>query len=241
MAQATLGDSSADSIDCGPSDPCLRNGPQRSCGSGHHRGLDSSVLVLNRLYLAVHVIGVRRAFGLLFRQLAEVVHFEAGAFANYDFEAWCEISQLRADGKQPHDEWIRTVSVEIQVPRVIRLLRYDRLPRQELRLNRRNVLARDGNRCQYCARHFPSHLLSIDHVVPRSRGGVTSWENLVCACLACNIRKGGRTPQEAKMKLARRPFKPKRNPLLLLKLENPKYASWKTWLEGVSWDVGGRD
>lgn len=241
MAQATLGDSSADSIDGGLSDPCLRNGPERSGGNGHHRGLDSSVLVLNRLYLAVHVIGVRRAFGLLFRELAEVVHFEDGAFANYGFQAWCEISQLRADGKQPHDDWIRAVSFEVQVPRVIRLLRYDRLPRQELHLNRRNVLARDGNRCQYCARHFPSHLLSIDHVVPRSRGGVTSWENLVCACLACNIRKGGRTPQEAKMKLARRPFKPKRNPLLLLKLENPKYASWKTWLDGVSWDIGGRD
>jgi len=207
----------------------------------HPSGLDSSVLVLNRLYLAVHVIGVRRAFGLLCRDLAEVVHFEEGGFANYDFQSWREMSELRAEVKQPHDDWIRTVSFEIQVPRVIRLLQYDRLPKQELHLNRRNVLARDGNRCQYCARHFPSHLLSVDHVMPRSRGGTTTWENLVCACLACNIHKGGRTPQEAKMKLVRRPFKPKRNPMLLLKLENPKYASWKTWLDGVHWDIGARD
>jgi 5-methylcytosine-specific restriction endonuclease McrA len=244
MAQATIDEVPADGTDDGKPRPALGNraGQGRLSLSCHHpSGLDSSVLVLNRLYLAVHVIGVRRAFGLLFRDLAEVVHFEEGAFANYDFQAWREMSELRAEVKQPHDDWIRTVSFEIQIPRVIRLLRYDRLPKQELHLNRRNVLARDGNRCQYCARHLPSHLLSVDHVMPRSRGGTTTWENLVCACVACNIRKGGRTPQEAKMKLVRRPFKPKRNPLLLLKLDNPKYASWKTWLDGVYWDLGARD
>jgi 5-methylcytosine-specific restriction endonuclease McrA len=84
-------------------------------------------------------------------------------------------------------------------------------------------------------------MLSIDHVLPRSRGGITSWENLVCACLGCNIKKGGRTPHEARMKLVGRPVKPKRNPLLLLKLENPKYASWRIWLDGVHWDLGARD
>ena len=203
--------------------------------------LDSSVLVLNRLYLAVHVIGVRRAFGLLARELAEVIHLEDGRFYNYDFDAWREICELRADLKQPHDDWIRAVNFEIQVPRVIRLLCFDRLPKQQLHLNRRNILARDEHRCQYCARHLPSHQLSIDHVVPRSRGGITSWENLVCACLACNVKKGGRTPLEAKMKLVRHPAKPKRNPLLSLKLENPKYESWKTWLEAAHWDIGGRD
>jgi 5-methylcytosine-specific restriction endonuclease McrA len=243
MAQATIEDS-ADSSDCDKPAPraSASAGVGSSHGNGHHpSGLDSSVLVLNRLYLAVHVIGVRRAFGLLVRDLAEVLHCEEGAFANYDFESWREISELRAEVKEPHDDWIRTVNFEIQIPRVIRLLQYDRLPKQELHLNRRNVLARDGHRCQYCARHLPAHLLSVDHVIPRSRGGVTSWENLVCACLTCNIRKGGRTPQEAKMKLVRRPVKPKRNPLLVLKLDNPKYASWKTWLEGVYWDIGARD
>jgi 5-methylcytosine-specific restriction endonuclease McrA len=201
----------------------------------------ASVLVLNRSYMAVHVIGVRRAFGLLARELAEVIHLEDGRFYNYDFDAWREISELRADLKQPHEDWIRAVNFEIQVPRVMRLLCFDRLPKQQLHLNRRNILARDEHRCQYCARHLPAHQLSIDHVVPRSRGGITSWENLVCACLACNVKKGGRTPLEAKMKLVRHPAKPKRNPLLSLKLENPKYESWKTWLEAAHWDIGGRD
>src|ERR1700690_4296466 len=100
--------------------------------------LHASVLVLNRLYMAVHVIGVRRAFALLCRELAEVIHSgEEGAFSNFTFETWLEASQERARFKQPHEDWIRSVNFEIQVPRVIRLLRYDRLPKQGVHLNRR--------------------------------------------------------------------------------------------------------
>lgn len=204
-------------------------------------GLQASVLVLNRLYMAVHIVHVRRAVGLLYCDLAEVIHFEEGQFANYNFQSWREVSELRADFKQPHDDWIRSVNFEIQVPRVIRLLTFDRLPKQQLHLSRRNILARDSNVCQYCGSHFPAHQLSLDHVIPRSRGGKTSWENVVCACLSCNIRKGGRTPHEAKMTLVRRPAKPQRNPLLILRLSNPKYESWRTWLEGVYWEIGARD
>ena len=203
--------------------------------------LSSSVLVLNRLYMAVHIVNVRRAFCLLFREIAEVIHLEEGQFANYSFQTWQEISELRADYKQPHEDWIRAVGFEIQVPRVIRLLIYDRLPKQHLHLNRRNVLARDEHTCQYCGRHYPTHQLSLDHIVPRSRGGETTWENVVCACLDCNIQKGGRTPHEARMKLVRHPARPKRNPLLALKLNNPKYEIWRTWLDGVYWEIGSRD
>jgi 5-methylcytosine-specific restriction endonuclease McrA len=196
------------------------------------------VLVLNRLYLAVHVVGVRRAFGLLCRDVAEVIHLEDGSFANYDFQSWREISELRADFKEPHDDWIRAVNFEIQVPRVIRLLSFDRLPRRSLRLNRHTVLARDGHCCQYCGRRYPTGQLSLDHVIPKSRGGMTTWDNVVCACLSCNVKKGGRTPQEARMNLKRKPSRPKRSPLLTIKLENPKYESWKTWVDGAHWEVG---
>lgn len=203
--------------------------------------LQASVLVLNRLYMAVHIVNVRRAVGLLYRDLAEVIHFEEGKFANYTFQSWREVSELRAELKQPHEDWIRSVNFEIQVPRVIRLLTFDRLPKGQLHLNRRNILARDSNVCQYCGGHFPTHQLSLDHVIPRSRGGTTTWENVVCACLSCNIKKGGRTPHEARMRLVRHPAKPRRNPLLILKLNNPKYASWQTWLNGVYWEIGTRD
>ena len=203
--------------------------------------LDSSVLVLNRLYVAVRIVNVRRAFCLLCRDLAEVIHNEDGRFANFDFESWREWSQMRLEARESHEDWLRAVNFEIQVPRVIRLLRYDRIPKQQLHLSRRNVFARDGHVCQYCGRHLPTHQLSLDHVVPRSRGGQTTWENVVCACLPCNVRKGGRTPHEAKMKLVRSPIKPQRNPMLAIKLTNPKYESWRSWLEGVYWEIGARD
>lgn len=199
--------------------------------------LNSSVLVLNRQYMAVHVVDVRRAFGLLMRELAEVIHIEDGQYANYDFESWREISELKAEFKEPHEDWIRSVNFEIQVPRVLRLLHFDRVPKQRVRLNRRNLFARDGNRCQYCGKSFATSELSIDHVIPCCHGGDTSWENVVCACVKCNVRKGGRTPQQAGMTLYRKPARPKRSPLLAVKLGNPKYASWKTFLNAAYWSV----
>ncbi len=200
--------------------------------------LNSSVLVLNRHYMAVHVVGVRRAFGLLVNRLAEVIHIEDGQYGNYDFESWREVSELRASFKDSATEdWIRSVSFEIRVPRVLRLLHYDRLPKQRVRLNRRNIFARDANSCQYCGKRFATSELSLDHVLPTCRGGNTSWENLVCACVKCNVRKGGRTPQEAGMKLIKKPVRPKRSPILTVKLGNPKYASWKTFLDNAYWSV----
>src|SRR5688572_12326048 len=199
--------------------------------------LASSVLVLNRFYVAIHVVNVRRAFGLLCRELAEVIHVEDGQYANYDFESWREISELRAQFKTPDDDWVRAVNFEIQVPRVVRLLYYDRLPKQTIRFNRRNIFARDTNRCQYCGKKFPTSELSLDHIIPRSRGGETSWENVVCSCVKCNVRKGGRTPHEANMHLIKVPVKPKRSPLLSVKLGNPKYQSWKSFLDSAYWSV----
>ena len=199
--------------------------------------LGASVLVLNRSYMAIHVINVRRAFGLLLRELAEIIHIEDGQYANYDFETWRQLSELQAEFKTEHQDWVQSVNFEVQVPRVIRLLTYDRIPKQKLRLNRRNIFARDANRCQYCGHHFPTSELSFDHVMPRSRGGETTWENIVCACVTCNVRKGGRTPLEANMKLIRLPVRPKQSPLLTIKLGNPKYESWRTFLANAYWSV----
>ena len=200
-------------------------------------GLNSSVLVLNRQYMAVHVVGVRRAFGLLINSMAEVIHIEDGQYSNYDFQSWREISELKAEFKEPSDDWIRSVNFEVCVPRVLRLLYYDRLPKQRVRLNRRNIFARDANTCQYCGKKFATSELSLDHIMPSCRGGDTSWENLVCACVKCNVRKGGRTPKEAGMKLIQKPVRPKRSPMLTVKLGNPKYASWKTFLDAAYWSV----
>lgn len=201
------------------------------------RPLGASVLVLNRHYLAVHVVGVRRAFGLLYRGLAEVIQLEDGHFANYDFDSWLAMSELRASDPDPHDDWVHAVRFAIQVPRIIRLGTYDRQPRQMLRFNRRNLFARDNHKCQYCGRAFPESQLSIDHVLPRSRGGPTTWENVVSSCFRCNTHKGGRTPQEARMPLLSEPRRPTQNPLLTVKLNNPKYASWRSFIANGAWSV----
>ena len=120
-----------------------------------------SVLVLNRSFVAVHIVNVRRALTLLFRELAEVVHIEQGHFAAYSLDSWRELSEMRASFRGPDEDWIRAVGYELQAPRVIRLVSCDRGPRQGLRFNRRNVFARDANVCQYCGRNFPTSELSL--------------------------------------------------------------------------------
>jgi 5-methylcytosine-specific restriction endonuclease McrA len=203
-----------------------------------YSALDASVLVLNKMFLAVHVISVRRAFCLLFKDLAEVVTLEDGQFMTYDFETWREVSEFRSKNfRFEDDDWVRTANAEIQAPRVIRLLSYERIPKQTVKFNRRNIFARDTNQCQYCGKKFQLSELSLDHVVPRSQGGRTTWENIVCACVDCNVRKGGRTPKQAHMTLIRKPEKPKRSPLLSIKLSQKKYQSWQTFLDSAYWNV----
>lgn len=142
--------------------------------------LNGQVLVLNQDYQPLSVCGVRKSLMLLFLEKAEMLH--------------------------PHPERrIRTVSQEWDFPSVIRLRNYARAPFQSIVLTRKNILKRDGNRCQYCGTHDD---LTIDHVIPRSRGGADTWENLVTACHRCNHRKGNRTPREADMPLMREPFRP---------------------------------
>lgn len=197
--------------------------------------LAARVLVLNRSYVAVRVVTVRRAFVMLYRDSAEVIHVENGAYANYDFQTWCELSQLWTDESlrmagADEVDWIHAVRFRIQAPRIIRLLRFDQVPRLAVRLNRKTLFARDGHRCQYCGQTYPLHQLSFDHVTPRSRGGKTCWENVVTCCLNCNSRKGDRTPSEAGMQLTQRPAKPKHNPVLKLTLGNPRYHVWQPFL-----------
>jgi 5-methylcytosine-specific restriction endonuclease McrA len=207
---------------------------------GQISALNSHVLVINKMWMAVRVTDARRAFSLLFRDMAEVIRVDDGSYASYDFESWAEISTLRDElnDLDPDEyDWVRTVRMHLAVPKVIRLLGYDRLPQQQVKLNRRNIFARDRNVCQFCGKSFSSSELSLDHVVPRSQGGESSWENLVCCCVRCNAKKGGRTPEQAKMALIRKPVKPQRNPVLSLRLGRDKYASWRAFLDNAYWSV----
>ena len=203
--------------------------------------LNEKVLVLNRFYAAIRVVSARRAFVLLCKEIAEVIAVENGSYLNYDFGSWTQLADLQRQFEPEKHAWIRTPRIEIAVPKIIRLFTYDRLPRQEVKLTRRNIYARDENLCQFCGLRFPTRDLTLDHVVPRVQGGRNTWENLVCACVKCNARKGGRTPAQAHMKLIREPVKPRRNPRIMLRLGAEKYESWKAFLNEAYWTVELRD
>lgn len=189
---------------------------------------DGAVLVLNSLFQAVQVTGVRRAFVLFCGGRARAVSPD---FTTYDFENWCDLPPGAGD------QLIRTPRREIRIPRVIQLLHYDRLPRREVRFTRRNIFFRDRNRCQYCGKIFSQRDLNLDHVVPLSRGGASSWDNVVCACLACNGRKGSRTPYEAGMTLVRAPRKPAGHPVLRASWIGACHEEWRTFLDVAYWNV----
>lgn len=150
-----------------------------------------SVLVLNATYEPLNVVSVRRAVLLLLKEKAEVI--------------------------EAADAWLRSEGMVLPVPLVIRLVYYVRIPRHfSLPVSRRTVMARDHYTCQYCQAQPGKAFLTIDHVVPRSRGGTTHWENVVTACGVCNRRKGDRTPEEAGMSLVRPPRRPRYLALTLL-------------------------
>jgi len=206
-------------------------------GGEFKSGLDCSVLVLNKHYMAIRIVGARRAFSLLFRDLAEVVSLEQGQYANYNFQSWCEVSRFRRRFEPDGYDWISTVNFYVAVPRIIRLLFYDRLPPTDVKFNRRNIFARDKNKCQYCGKRYPTSELSLDHVIPRTMGGKSIWENVVCACADCNIKKGGRMPQQAGLALIRKPIKPRHNPLIHVHLGQQRYRSWQQFLDHAYWSV----
>jgi 5-methylcytosine-specific restriction endonuclease McrA len=189
--------------------------------------LTHNVLVLNKYYQAIRVVNVRRAFSMLCREMAEVIHIEEDAqgqskWQNLNFADWQELSQLKKEFEPDGFDWIHTVRFQIAVPRIIRLLGYDKLPRQDVKFNRRNIYARDSSKCQYCGKKFSTTELSLDHVLPKSQGGKSSWENIVCCCVKCNVKKGGRTPEQAHMHLITKPVKPKRSPVINIRLADER-------------------
>ena len=132
---------------------------------------------------------------------------------------------------EEYEETIRSVSLSIQMPAVVRLIRAVRRRRPVIRFSRINVMTRDGFTCQYCGVVLPMKQLTYDHVCPRSRGGRTSWENVVTACKRCNHAKGDRTPREAAMPLRKAPVKPVWLPSRSVpSTAGPVPETWRTWL-----------
>jgi 5-methylcytosine-specific restriction endonuclease McrA len=196
--------------------------------------LNQHVLVLNRLWQAVNICTARRALSLLFEGHAQAVRSDAdGSFQTYTFSQWCDFSRRESDPGS-----VSTVRFKIRVPRVILLLLFDRVPKKEVKFTRNNIFERDRDTCQYCGRVFERKDLNLDHVVPRDRGGPTTWENIVCSCIPCNTRKANRTPYEAGMHLIQKPRRPKWRPFVQVNFgSRPHDESWKHFLDIAYWNV----
>lgn len=186
--------------------------------------LNSRVLVLNRSYLPVHVTSVKRAFALLYQGVAKAVDEQ---YRTFDFDSW------RALSVEVHHERLGIVGGVIRVPRVLLLVAYERIPKRHVRFSRFNIFARDNNTCQYCGRRLPRTELNLDHVLPRSQGGVSTWRNIVCSCHGCNRRKGGRTPEQAGMKLIRIPRRPEWTPFTTEMFSLKRHREWMPYLSNV--------
>lgn len=197
--------------------------------------LSSGVLVLNRSFLPVHITTVRRAFVMLYQGIAKAVDEQ---YELFDFDSWSEMSTAA------HEDNVGLVGRMIRVPRVILLVGYDRLPRRRVRFSRHNIYLRDRNTCQYCNVGFPKTELNLDHVVPRTQGGRTTWENVVCSCIECNRKKGGRTPEEARMRIVRTPRRPEWSPLYGFQGRHNAVEAWRPFLNVVDasyWNLELKD
>lgn len=194
--------------------------------------LSQHVLVLNRLWQAVNVCTAKRALTLLFQGHAQVVVNEPdGSFRAYSFSEWRDVTA------NDHDEVVHTISFRIRVPRVILLFAFDRMPKKEVKFTRHNIFERDRNMCQYCGHTFDRKDLNLDHVIPRDRGGPTTWENIVCSCIECNTLKANRTPSEAGMILIRKPKRPKWRPFVQINFSLHQHDSWKHFIDLAYWNV----
>lgn len=189
--------------------------------------LNQSVLVLNRSWLAVHVCDVRRALTLLVLDLARVVTEE---FETHDFHSWRELSRFA------EANYLHTPRYKLLIPEIIVLNDYNAVPPRRVKLSRRNVFERDRYTCQYCGRMPPRSELSIDHVTPRSRGGTTTWTNVVLACTDCNARKRNLLPHEAGMRTLRRPLEPPWRPGTGYRIAAHR-RSWQRFVDTAYWDL----
>lgn len=196
------------------------------------------VLVLNRNYIAIQITNVQHAVKHLYTGNAKIVahsdiknsrnNIVVHKYETFDWGGWIKVSQeIEEDPKK----FIHSVRFKMRVPSIIVLVTFDRLPERQIKFSRQNIYARDGYKCQYCETHRNKTRLTIDHVIPKSKGGKTTWDNIVSCCYDCNQKKRDRTPREAGMKLSKIPRKPRWLPVETKeKFSRINKGEWKDFL-----------
>jgi 5-methylcytosine-specific restriction endonuclease McrA len=191
------------------------------------------VLVLNKLWTPLQVITLQRAIGLLWKCVAQSEQPKAYIVdpSNFATFSWSDWSKLRPE---EGEDCVHGVQDVYKIPEIIVLSEYDKLPKHTFTFSRSNLFRRDKYTCQYCGAKPGSEELTIDHVIPRARGGQTTWTNCVMACFDCNSRKADKTPKEVGLKLMREPFKPEYQ---LIKHRGRVCDSWKSFISEAYWEV----
>ena len=172
------------------------------------KSLENPVLVLNKNWIAIRVKDVKTAIKLVFRERSHFV--DPGDYSVYNWEEW-----LLTDIKEGEEYIQCTHDRRVKIPEIVILNNYDKVPSYDLRLSKRNIFIRDQFKCQYTGKVIDTKEADIDHVIPRSKGGKTTWDNLVVASKKVNRKKSNRTPEEAGLKLIKKPHKPRYNSVFI--------------------------
>lgn len=194
--------------------------------------LNLPTLVLNKSWVPINVTTARRAVIMAYVDLARIVDVET--YELFSFDRW--VRRGPTNGKI-----IRGVDAAFDVPEVVVVRNFDRVPKGGVVFSRRNLYRRDNFTCQYCGGRPGTQELTLDHVIARSRGGRTTWENCVLACTSCNTRKGDRTPEEAHMPLRAAPKKPAWSPLYAFARRFDKPKSWDAFVTDLYWNTALED
>ncbi len=194
--------------------------------SVRHRSAHSmEILVLNKVWYPINLVPATRGLCMLFEGSAHAID---ESYTQHDFDSWLALSDTSLDGED--NSFIQTPSRKILVPSVLVLRTFDKVPKTKAKLSRTNIYKRDGFQCQYCGQHLSRARLTIDHVLPKSKGGVTSWTNCVASCLRCNAAKADKSLAEAGLTLPRAPFEPDGRHMAAIHMDQRKRPMWGKFL-----------
>lgn len=199
--------------------------------------MKNPILILNKSWIPVRVSTFRRALKKVCNERARFVDHES--YCLFYWGEWLDkFSMSHKQSLYSNYPVIKGINFSVRQPEVVVCNIYNNIPKTNLKLTRRNLLVRDNFRCQYCGTRVGSREATIDHVMPRSRGGLNTWKNLVISCIKCNVSKGNKTPQETGILLRTTPKKPRWNPLYaLLNKKRPK--SWDKFINTDKWNEIG--
>lgn len=194
--------------------------------------LEGQVLVLNRHWAPIQVTVVKEAIGLVAKGHAKII--DAETYQVHDLLSWADVTKAR---EALESDKIHSTHLVMTAPEVIMLTTYEGMGERSVVFSRRNIFKRDHHTCQYCATQPDSSELTIDHIIPKSKGGKSTWENCVLACIPCNKRKADRTIEQAGMKLRKVPKKPTWKALIQAASAKQKRKSWDQFVSEAYWNV----